>query len=215
MAWLPRGVEPVSDVARARWVVEGVDPWDLSGPLRVSNFLPRRFEAYARIGHPSRDNLPEELLSTLLPALEKATSRPDKCWFCLWDGYGAWWSRSHTPHYAPGANADEIDEYWLRAREQDAILRNTPRVVMDGRSYFLFRGPMVASSMNIGTSEFPLVHSPNIWWPDDRAWCVSSEIDAYSTNVGGSRALIEELLAAPGLDTVEITPDQGMGPPYE
>jgi hypothetical protein len=39
----------------------------------------------------------------------------------------------------------------------------------------------------------PAMQSPNLWWPDDRAWCVASEIDFRSTYVGGSRALIDRV----------------------
>lgn len=48
--------------------------------------------------------------------------------------------------------------------------------------------------------------SPNLFWPDDRAWCVASEIDFDSTLVAGSTALIEALLTAPGL---EVWPVEG------
>jgi len=37
--------------------------------------------------------------------------------------------------------------------------------------------------------------SPNLFWPSDRAWCVATEIDLDSTYVGGSRALVEAILA--------------------
>jgi hypothetical protein len=44
---------------------------------------------------------------------------------------------------------------------------------------------------------------PNIWWPDDRVWCVASEIDLAATYVGASARCIERLLA-PG--TIEAMP---------
>jgi hypothetical protein len=36
--------------------------------------------------------------------------------------------------------------------------------------------------------------SANLWWPDDRAWCVATEIDFNTTYVGGSTAGVEDLL---------------------
>jgi hypothetical protein len=42
--------------------------------------------------------------------------------------------------------------------------------------------------------------SPALWWPESRAWLVSTEVDAFSTYVGGSAALIEELLATDGIE---------------
>jgi hypothetical protein len=45
---------------------------------------------------------------------------------------------------------------------------------------------------------------PNLIWPEDRAWFVASEVDLDSTLVGGSRALIDALLAAPDLEVWEV-----------
>ena len=51
---------------------------------------------------------------------------------------------------------------------------------------------------------------PNLWWPDDRAWCVASEIDFPYTYVGGSNQLIEEILADPLLEALAATTSQGI-----
>jgi hypothetical protein len=45
-----------------------------------------------------------------------------------------------------------------------------------------------------------------LWWPDDRAWCAGNEIDASFTCIGGSRALIDELLARHDLEVLELDP---------
>ena len=50
-------------------------------------------------------------------------------------------------------------------------------------------------------------HSPNLWWPDDRAWCVATEIDLAWTYVGGSGALISDVLASPSLEAQPAAPD--------
>jgi hypothetical protein len=49
--------------------------------------------------------------------------------------------------------------------------------------------------------------APNLIWPEDRAWFVATEYDFDSTLVGGSRALIDALLAAPGLEVLEVDPE--------
>jgi hypothetical protein len=46
----------------------------------------------------------------------------------------------------------------------------------------------------------------NLAWPDDRSWFVASEIDFDSTVVGGSRELVDRVLAS-GLETAEIGAD--------
>lgn len=48
--------------------------------------------------------------------------------------------------------------------------------------------------------------SPNLCWPDDRAWFVASEIDFDSTLVAGTRTLVNELVAHHVLEAVEIAP---------
>jgi hypothetical protein len=50
-------------------------------------------------------------------------------------------------------------------------------------------------------------HSPNLWWPDDRAWCVATEIDLAWTYVGGPAALISDVLANPRLEAQPASPD--------
>ena len=46
--------------------------------------------------------------------------------------------------------------------------------------------------------------SPNIWWPEDRAWCVATEIDSLDTYIGGSKACIERVLGRPDLEALPI-----------
>lgn len=45
--------------------------------------------------------------------------------------------------------------------------------------------------------------NPSAWWPADRAWVTSTDIDLDSTLVGGSRALLDDLLAD---DRLEVLP---------
>jgi hypothetical protein len=46
----------------------------------------------------------------------------------------------------------------------------------------------------------------NLWWPDDRAWCVATEIDLAWTYVGGPAALIGDVLANPHLEAQPASP---------
>jgi hypothetical protein len=45
--------------------------------------------------------------------------------------------------------------------------------------------------------------SPNLWWPESRAWLVSTEVDGYSTYVGGSRRPIDDLLISRVVEALE------------
>ncbi len=46
--------------------------------------------------------------------------------------------------------------------------------------------------------------APNLIWPEDRAWLIATEVDFDSTLLGGSRELIDALLAAPELEVWEV-----------
>jgi hypothetical protein len=67
------------------------------------------------------------------------------------------------------------------------------------REYILSFGPIEdATSFEFGTG-------PDIWWPDDRAWCVGGDTDLAATYVGGSATCIEALLNSPGLEALPVS----------
>ena len=47
----------------------------------------------------------------------------------------------------------------------------------------------------------PAWYGPNFWWPEDRAWFVSTEVDGESTYLGGSGPLIDRVVSDPGLES--------------
>lgn len=73
-----------------------------------------------------------------------------------------------------------------------------------GRDYWLSGGPLEAAR----TLRYP----PGLWWPDDRAWCVATDIDLDSTYVGGGSELIAGLLAAPDLEVLPSGPHDPVWP---
>ena len=223
----PDGVEFSEDVSEARWVEESLSSF---GTLR--SLIPDGFPAYARVlhpayldgdeerpvrwsevaswtgrtvhplmqfpriaglsedpgvmyedppwgSHPNVGSIPEAECRTLVRTLRAFTETPDDCYFCLWEGYG------------------NIDR---RLYEANA------RVRAPGRDHLLFRGPADAV-MAFLAGDWPFWgHSPNIWWPSDRAWCVATDIDLYDTYVAGSRECIEAVLSNPGLEALPTTP---------
>jgi hypothetical protein len=48
---------------------------------------------------------------------------------------------------------------------------------------------------------------PNLWWPNDRAWFVATEIDLVSTYVGGSADLVRAIVASPEIEAFEVAAD--------
>jgi hypothetical protein len=163
---------------------------------------------------PQEGQIPKEVLDCLTPVLARHTIS-EHGWFCLWDGWGfltgsmsrvvAW----HVDHQPPPGTPWRYHSRPALSPEE----RKSPKVHLPTRDYYLFEGPLAATGElgafvtwePGGVREFER-QTPSIWWPDDRAWCAANEIDASFTCIGGTRALIDELLKHPELETLEIDP---------
>lgn len=190
-----RGIDLSSDVSFSE--VSGVDPEDQD-----------RFDEI----QPDDGNLPRGTCAALARILSSHTKDPDACWFCLWEGNGAFWSGSHTPLYEGERDPRRVEELRAEAKAQDDLLEHTPRVEAQDRAYFLFRGPLVAASSFAPDGWYT---SPNLWWPDDRAWIVVTEVDGYSTYLGGPESLVADVLGSLEVEAIEVSSDVHMDPgPY-
>ena len=150
--------------------------------------------------------LAEAQVRTLAALLSTYTTTKDRCWYCLWDGFG-YFSEGGYAEFRAYENS--LGGRWARWRHEHLNVRfrrprrariSAARVTPNpDRSYFLFTGSVMQAA---GWED-----GPNLWWPDDRAWCVASEIDLAYTYVGGSRKLIDQILELPALESLpcEIT----------
>lgn len=216
------------DVSKAAWFVARDGAW-----TQLCCLGPSGFERYARLFHsvpgwrdvsdpqdPSglESDVSDAQLQRLVSVLARHTSTPQDCLFGLWEGHGEidggravgvlalrprWWRRRrHAAATVPPAFADEV----LAA----------PRVSIPNRSYLLFAGPLAeagqweAAELVPGTTR--PISSPNLMWPADHAWFVASEIDVPWTGIGGTNALIDDLVSTAGLDVEPIELTQN--PPY-
>jgi hypothetical protein len=160
--------------------------------------------------------VPDAISGAFLEVLSRHTATPDTCWFGLWDGWGGieGGSGAGTLGLAvePGESVPEVHET-PPAYPREII--DGPRVSLPGRDYILLRGPLA------GIGEIHDELWPNVFWPDDRAWCVATDIDLDSTYVGGSERLIRELLDDASLeawpahldDRVDVGADEINPPP--
>jgi hypothetical protein len=138
----------------------------------------------------------------LVSLLRPFTSASEDACFMLWDGYG---------DLGPAI---------------EALLRGTihrvpeppdvPAELVGGtfayRHYLVFSGPLVA----MGTWFDWRSEGPNYLWPQDRAWIVATEIDGFSTYVGGPQEAIDAVLDSPFLEAFPCTLDDrfdGIGDP--
>jgi len=130
---------------------------------------------------PAVGTLPRDLAIVLTEVLAGQTATPERCWLAVWDGFGA----AAVPLDA--AAAFEVPH----------------------RRMLLLAGATGA----VGTTSLcmePLWQSPNLWWPDDRSWCVATEIDLMSTYVAGSQRCVRALVEHPALEAAAVEATDGI-----
>ena len=158
---------------------------------------------------PEEGSIPEGLRAPLVDILRRFTEAADRCWFCIWEGFGSWFGGVELTAYSDKSRSairGRTREADRRARRKAAALEQIPKAsIMGGmRRCLVFTGSIDAvPGLTIGGRS----HTPNWWWPDDRAWIVVSELDAPSTYVGGSAMLVEAILGEPRLEAVRSDPD--------
>jgi hypothetical protein len=228
-------IEWSRDVGAGAWIAPRLHPFATD----VGSLLPACFEAYVRLLHPAWRDRPErrkvrwrELAAgaALAPATHYDDLRPDArfepplvgslerdelqalidvlsatgdaralTWFAVWDGFG--WITGHPAHAALAPDAQPAPP---------AATPDIPRLRLPQRDYLLYRGPLQAAT---ALYRPPADRSPNLWWPEDRRWCVASEIDLPVTYVGGPASLAEALLRDTRLEALAVTAGDPVGPP--
>lgn len=162
------------------------------GALTRFEELPR--DPSEQLVAPAVGTLGRDELETLIELLDQHTTSPSACWFAVWAGYG--WMTGHK------ALADLSYAPLPRRRSARAkIPPELPQLELPGRCYVLHHGPIVAAA---ALCDPPSSQSPNLWWPDDRAWCVASEIDFRSTYIGASAAAIDEILHDARIEAIPV-----------
>lgn len=219
----------VDDVSSADWIVASVRNFEYD----VGSLLPVTFDAYARVLHPagresagvdevevpwskvaaangriahaamewvaitgnwrfmteggqpgvwerppSIGSLPAGQAASLAGVLARFTKTPSECWFAVWDGYG------NAP-YRPGT---------------------VSLIAMPQRPMVLLRGPLRAAGTAFSRLKWP--EGASLWWPEDRRWCVATDIDLMTTYVGGSVECIDAVLADDRLESFAVGLDQ-------
>ena len=220
--------EPATTDQPAAWLRQGITTFAES----VCSILPPGFDRYARLFHPARrdpdgelvrwsdialangrephrqmqwpgitgsksfwqgatqpglwdepplaGSLPTDLASALLETLSRHTSTPDRCWFAVWEGFG-------------GLSAE---------------MRQVQAFELPHRRYHLLGGAIAAI---LETAEAPpWEQSANIWWPQDQAWCVATEIDFSTTYLAVSESCLSKLQKTSDIEVMEADPTDGI-----
>jgi hypothetical protein len=159
-----------------------------------------------RVHQPRLGILSDGQARALDALLSQHSAAPNSCWFCLWDGYGylhpggtAVFVAARPPFARVRVGLRRLQLRWAKPRPPRL---DGPRVRLPGRDYLLFRAPIAEA---LGWED-----GPNLWWPDDHAWCVASEIDFPYTYVGGSQELIAAIIDDPEIEALPATPTDGI-----
>ncbi len=161
---------------------------------------------------PEEGQTPERLALRLAAILATHTSTPEECWFAVWEGWGEG-SVSALHMFSEGTSEAEkarLIQDWEKEQERLAewprYVRSAPVFRIPHRGYHLLRGPL----SDIGRFYGRCRHAPSIWWPDDRAWCVGSDVDLMTTYLGGPAAAIEAVVGDGELEALAIPAGQGV-----
>ena len=176
----------------ARWSgaeLDGSSQWIAVALAEVTPVAPRPWRSQG----PHSGSLYRDDAQALVSTVRGFTTTPDDCWCCLWEGYAM--SGVAFATYGP-REARPVTPIVA-----DAV-RTGPKVHTDYRDYFLFEASLDRSFLDIAESLDG--HTPNLWWPSDRAWCVGTEIYSDSTYVGGSSALVAAILECRDLEAFEV-----------
>lgn len=145
---------------------------------------------------PQRGSLPLRLTKRLCGQLAAFTSTPELCWCAGWEGNGN-----------------------MIALRSDPAL---PRLAMKNRPMILARGPLSSVPQKSFTDGFEpwdqrdhpqfaeFFRSPSLWWPDDQAWCVATDVDLQSTYLGGPAECVAQLLEDQQLEAMQVTAEQSV-----
>jgi hypothetical protein len=227
------GDHPELDEVRWRWADVAARTGTTMRPLVTWSAVSGRddesdvsFPDGWRVSPPEEGWFDPEVLAALTDHLARATSTPDDLVAGFWDGrsdlsggstLGFGWQGDDAP------TAEERDGLrgWMaertasHRREQDAVVASlsVPRFAWPGRDLVLAATdlPTLADPAWLDHTRLgplvPLLHTPQMLWPEDRAWVMASEIDWDSTIVAGSRSLVDAVLADVRLEAFEVHED--------
>lgn len=217
------------NVACADWIEPRLAPFGGS----VGSVVPTGFEAYARVLHPVA--LHTAHASLRWAEVARLTGRKLHARAQFWciagraalDAADSGWQEgaprpgeldreTQTELIATlaacdlgGAGGECIAAVWdgWGFMRRSSTIEQAPRAHLPHRDYVLFRGALgeIPALGLVGPRQF--IHfTPALLWAAEASWCVATEIDFDSTLVGGSRTLIDAVVANAELEAFEVEP---------
>jgi len=207
------GLRYVTDLAPASWIRTRLHPFAQD----VGSLVPEGFADYARVFHPaSRGNRPVPWR-----AIAEADGRTVHAQMQFGNIAGAWresprpdlWTNPPRTGSLPPELARELVEVlrdwtttpqrcWFAVWEGWGGLEpGTSRIDHPNRRYYLAQGRLEDAASTVYPEDWAH-QSASMWWPDDRAWFVATEVDLDSTYLGGAKTCVEAVLAHPEIEAL-------------
>jgi hypothetical protein len=230
------GDHPELDEVRWRWADVAARTGTTMRPLVTWSAVSGRddesdvsFPDGWRVSPPEEGWFDPVVLAALTDHLARATSTPGDLVAGFWDGRSDL-SGGSTPGFgwqgdeAPTAEERDGLRGWMaertasHRRDQDAVAASlsVPRFAWPGRDLVLaatdlstLADPTWLDHTRLGPL-VPLLHTPQMLWPEDRAWVMATEIDWDSTIVAGPRSLVDAVLADERLEAFAVDEDSAL-----
>jgi hypothetical protein len=182
----PEGAELQRDTATADWIADRLLLWGADVGTRVCALVPTGYEAYVRVFHHAEERVGSESTRRRWSELAQRSGR-----------------QMHPGvQFARFAWPDPPQVGSLDRQEATALVALLCADRVAPGEYFLYRGPIEVVTR---FEHLPgHLQTPNMWWPEDRAWFVATEIDFDSTLVACTRACGGVLLGS-DLEVLEVS----------
>lgn len=162
---------------------------------------------------PETGKLPHQIAQRLVAVLTAHTADPRHSCFGVWEGWGRakvmLLYSSDTPQDARQHARDAFD---AEATAWNGLIDSAPRFAVPDRRMHILCGPLAAIDDFYKRYGSPpslcLRNPPSLWWPGDRAWCVSTDIDLMATYIGASATAIDDLIADDQIEALQVPDDQ-------
>lgn len=200
------------DVSHADWFMHADEDWAV-----LARQGPPGFDAYAMVqfadGEVETSRSDDEVMANVVALAAAHTSTPEDLFFGLWDGWG---ELCDSGRVYTTLRSSWLRDLWLRPtppRTRPAFgheVMDGAKVDLDGyRQYLLFRG-RAADVGRWGADPWApdlerALPPASVTWPADRAWFIAADVDPDWLCIGGSRQLIDAVLAHPDLDAEPAT----------
>ncbi len=160
-----------------QWIISRVEAFQQGSQIDVGHLVPSGFDRYLCLWHSSEGDgevgrygvLERRFLLPLVEALSGSIEANQlTCWFAFWHGWGMELQRIVSQRTGL--------QQWSREVESRASVSYD-----NFREYLLFTGSLGSLYDCGGTFDYL---TPQLWWPEDKSWFVSCDVDLAVTFIG-------------------------------